>query len=466
VLVRLAYAQSEEHAVAISGQLLDVAVRVEAVRSHAVRSVLPLLTDGALTSGASSAAGEVLFAGAWVVGEYAPLIQNEQRKPLLQALLQASSLTLSSKVQAAFVQCCGKVMLVEGHAALSSGDDVAVAGAGTTASQVYSHLQRFVRSSHVTVQERASVLCALLSACGVTAPPALNGVTVESGASAGSLPPPGMTAARLSSLVQVLASTVIEPLKAVSNKASKRVQVPEGLDLDAPIVPDTVEMWAAPSTGSMSAALVSFDEAYSTGGSSQGLSRDDLAADFGGDSDEGLFDDLTGKRSKKSKKDKKEKKSKKSKKRGSSMFMLGGAEVASNSPEAGSDADLDDIPIAKLRLTEVAAGAASAAGAGASTLPSAKRNASYVVDLDGAESEGSDSGQSADAEDALAAIDLTGAGTAAAGAGSASKTKKKKKSSEKKAKSSKSDKKVKTAEKAGKKSKSGKKSKPGKQAKA
>lgn len=56
----------------IATQLLDVAIRVQAVRSFAVSEMTSLLESFPMSSSSqSSTMFEVLYAAAWIVGEFA-----------------------------------------------------------------------------------------------------------------------------------------------------------------------------------------------------------------------------------------------------------------------------------------------------------------------------------------------------------------------------------------------------------
>ncbi|CAE7272938.1 AP3D1 [Symbiodinium sp. KB8] len=401
VLVKLAHCQSEEHAPTIAAQLLDVAVRVEAVRGYAVQAVLPLLEDRALAAASTGTTAEVLFAAAWIVGEYAPLIPDGMREAVLTALLAPTTQGLPAHVQASYVQCAGKVLLVTGHAALAAGDEDSLAAATSTATTLHDRLGDFLRSSHVAVQERSGVLRALLEACGVHSQ---------------------------TPVVDQVAALTALPLKAVSAKAVKRVAVPEGLDLDAPIVPSTAEVWADSAGDPAGAApYVSFEEAYSTGGE-EGLSQADLAGDLRGDSDDDLFGELAGKSSRKGKKkSKKGKKSKKAKKASgeSSVFMLGDAAPAAAPTVA-------DIPLETLDIGELQPSSPTSALATSAPLPAAPAGVKYVVEMGDDDSEEDGDGEGGEGgDDALAGIDLTGGG----GGGKASRKSKKKGKKAKKASS-------------------------------
>ena len=78
VLVDLSRTSDHSFGHQISQQLIDVVTRVEGVRAYAVQLMVPLLMDGKLLADRLSTRGssnvEVLFATAWIIGEYAPLL--------------------------------------------------------------------------------------------------------------------------------------------------------------------------------------------------------------------------------------------------------------------------------------------------------------------------------------------------------------------------------------------------------
>ena len=73
VLIQLSGVEGTKHGKLIANQMLDVAIRVKAVRKHAVPSFASLLGRTSLLTGLSekSTSCEVLFAASWVAGEYA-----------------------------------------------------------------------------------------------------------------------------------------------------------------------------------------------------------------------------------------------------------------------------------------------------------------------------------------------------------------------------------------------------------
>jgi AP-3 complex subunit delta-1 len=111
VLAELARVPGTQHGGAIAKQLVDVAVRVEAVQPDAVRLVRPLLLDPALLEPRADNAtvGDALRAVAWITGEYACYLA--QPSEALEALLQPSVAALPAATQAVYVHATLKVLI-------------------------------------------------------------------------------------------------------------------------------------------------------------------------------------------------------------------------------------------------------------------------------------------------------------------------------------------------------------------
>ena len=211
VLAKLAYIPDNGvHAVTVAGQLLDVAVRVEDVRPTVLQQLLPMLADASLAAAAKKAsqvavapprgapgeaapvpavsafsvdavegsavaamkgagslgAGHILYAAAWIAGEFVGAMPPKMHAPLLDALLQPSGLVLPQVVQAVYVQAALKVLSASASAAAKEG----AAGAETflnLAGSVLDRLHPFAQSQHVEVQERACLIQQLLASLGV-----------------------------------------------------------------------------------------------------------------------------------------------------------------------------------------------------------------------------------------------------------------------------------------------------------
>lgn len=71
VLVELTHMESTKYGYLIAAQFLDVTIRVKAVRKYAVEQCAYLLEYASLSSGQPKATlSEVLFAAAWICGEF------------------------------------------------------------------------------------------------------------------------------------------------------------------------------------------------------------------------------------------------------------------------------------------------------------------------------------------------------------------------------------------------------------
>lgn len=73
ILLQLSSVEGTQHGKLIANQMLDVTIRVKAIRPQAVPTFASLLGRSALLTGNSekNTACEVLFASAWVAGEFA-----------------------------------------------------------------------------------------------------------------------------------------------------------------------------------------------------------------------------------------------------------------------------------------------------------------------------------------------------------------------------------------------------------
>ncbi|KAF8488683.1 adaptin N terminal region-domain-containing protein [Gautieria morchelliformis] len=266
VLIDLAYV-SPVPGSALRDALLDVVVRVRAVRGFAVKLCTRLLGDDAFVTNATSrdsllneagdvaGSAEVLWAAAWICGEYC----RELLDPLkfLSYLLQPSSAALPPEIISVYIQAAFKVF---GHwSAELAGrwNEDHLAEVKQAVDMVVGSLQSFVGNENIEVQERAAntlQLFAFLRADLATfkpPPPTQPPPPPEfdAGFANGFSDPPAAAEAESSS-----ASLSLEPrfpkslflirplcaayeLNPVAREAQASVPVPDGLDLDAWIVP-------------------------------------------------------------------------------------------------------------------------------------------------------------------------------------------------------------------------------------
>jgi hypothetical protein len=111
VLAELARVRGTKHGAEVGRQIIDVAVRVDAVQPDAVRLLRPLLLDPALAEERADnvSVAEALRAAAWVTGEYAHYIAAPRET--LEALLQPAVCGLPPRTQQVYVAAVLKVLL-------------------------------------------------------------------------------------------------------------------------------------------------------------------------------------------------------------------------------------------------------------------------------------------------------------------------------------------------------------------
>lgn len=200
VLVELTRIEGTKHGLTIASQMLDVAVRVQAVRAFSVSQMAVLLDNTHLLmgNGQRNSICEVLYAAAWICGEYSELLLEPQST--LEALLRPRASQLPPHIQSAYVHNALKLWarLVSAQEEHEDPD----------CSQLLSErLPLFVQSGDLEVQERACC--------------ALNLVKQVSKMHA--------RGERVGDELQALFAGELNP---VAPKAQKKVPLPEGLDLD------------------------------------------------------------------------------------------------------------------------------------------------------------------------------------------------------------------------------------------
>jgi len=292
-----------------------------------------LLDDKLEVGQGLAAVGDVLAAAAWIAGEFAshlleeedesddesdeeedalpPFPSEQPRVTLVDVLTRPGTTRLPARVQAVYLQNTLKVITV-----LSSEDSDELSPALNLLSE---RLDVFLRSGHVEVQERATALKSLLTTLGAWS----NAVQCRSHAAA-------------------LRATVAERMVPVNPKAQARVPKPQGLDLSRPFSETTLTAFleaADPATKPCSFGEA--DETFDTG-----FDDDDQFAETGG------FYDIKGSDDESSQEDKKKKKKKdrkKKKKHGSRLnpdhedpFYIGGGHVRPG------DVSVDDVPVVRL----------------------------------------------------------------------------------------------------------------------
>ncbi|XP_046474561.1 AP-3 complex subunit delta-1 isoform X1 [Neodiprion pinetum] len=199
ILVELTRMEGTKHGQLVATQLLDVAIRVQAIRNFAVQQCALLLENAHLLTGQPRATmAEVLYAAAWICGEFSSELQN----PLatLRSMLRSRASTLPGHIQAVYVHNILKLIACTLSKAEKENDTKSIQEIYTLSDKIVA----FVCSGDLEVQERASSAIVLLECLKET-----------------------------SGLAEELAEMFVGELNPVALKAQRKVQIPEGLDLDA-----------------------------------------------------------------------------------------------------------------------------------------------------------------------------------------------------------------------------------------
>ena len=202
------------HGPLIAAQLMDVAVRVAAVRGFAVGQMALLIDNAHAILGMpqpNHSIAEVLLAGAWICGEFASLLANPQAT--LAAMLRPRVLAMPGHVTAAFVHNAAKLWI---HVIRRAEDEDDAESIGEVCGLMEDRLPDFVSSGDLEVQERASSVLMLVK----TVAELRRGSLVQEEAD-------------VTKVGEMLSLLVAGELNPVAPKAQKKVPLPEGLDLDA-----------------------------------------------------------------------------------------------------------------------------------------------------------------------------------------------------------------------------------------
>ncbi|KAL1591448.1 AP-3 complex subunit delta [Paraconiothyrium brasiliense] len=220
--------QSDDVGRGIGRELQNVAIRVKSVRPEAVDAAQSLifvdLRDQMFPSSGNGGQGVLEYAG-WLVGEFASYLTKVE--PVLSSLLHPTSLQLSSKTLAVYLQAFPKVF-----AKLASNEQVSwTPERKTLMSLLMARIIHFLEplSTHpdLEVQERAVEYLELMR----LASEAASGT--ETGIDHGEFTEPPLL---LTQAIPALFSGA--ELNPVAPGAQRKVSVPDDLDLDTPINPN------------------------------------------------------------------------------------------------------------------------------------------------------------------------------------------------------------------------------------
>lgn len=204
VLVELTRMEGTRHGRMIASQMLDVAIRVQAIRPFAVSQMALLLENSHILANNSQRNGicEVLYAAAWICGEFSQHLKNPREA--LEAMLKPKITTLPGHIQSVFVQ---NIMKLFGSILKSAEESEDQETMKELCQLLTNKLPIFIQSADLEVQERACCMLQLVKYVQKL---------IEKDAKVG----------------DEVSSLFAGDLNPVAPKAQRKVPVPEGLDLD------------------------------------------------------------------------------------------------------------------------------------------------------------------------------------------------------------------------------------------
>ncbi|KXN68785.1 Adaptor protein complex AP-3 delta subunit [Conidiobolus coronatus NRRL 28638] len=213
VLVDLVYLAGVDVGDQLSYQFLDVSVRVKSIRSNSVKFATRLLQDTSLLDKIDSPGTniKILFAAAWVCGEYNEHLMNPEI--ILTYLFRPQTPRLPFDVQSAYLQAALKIYYRFATELDWTSSDASFNEFQKVTNNLLKSLEPLITSIDVEVQERACNLVEILKV--------IQFYIAQSPTMADKF------LSELSSLFQTY------ELNAVAPKAQSKVPTPEDLDLDA-----------------------------------------------------------------------------------------------------------------------------------------------------------------------------------------------------------------------------------------
>ena len=211
----------------IGSQILDIAVRVKALRSEAVRSAESLLllsNRNKMVFLAGDSASDVLEPASWLVGEYAYLLLSPQDS--LDFMIHESSLSLPSSCLASYVQAVPKVFSMLATRYSHSWSPTQKTMLSLLLARIIHFMEGLSSHSNLEVQERSVEYLELFR------------LASESLSSQGNdeVSAPGILTSAIPSLFSG------DDFNPVSAEAQRKVNVPEDLDLEMPINPNLASL--------------------------------------------------------------------------------------------------------------------------------------------------------------------------------------------------------------------------------
>jgi AP-3 complex subunit delta-1 len=175
VLVDLAHVANVDIGSQIRDQLVDVVGRVKGVRRYAVKLMYTLLCDDTMLHNArdEGSCSEVLWAAAWICGEYCRSVRHTRPRPqpliisvsselsepqkLLPYLLQPQIATLLPEIIAVYIQAASKIFGHWTDQVAQRWDDDDLPEVKSMVDLIIGRVRDFVSNADVEVQERVGV---------------------------------------------------------------------------------------------------------------------------------------------------------------------------------------------------------------------------------------------------------------------------------------------------------------------
>ncbi|KAF7784263.1 hypothetical protein Agabi119p4_428 [Agaricus bisporus var. burnettii] len=241
VLVDLAHIANVNIGAEIRDQLVDVAGRVRAARRYAAQLMYSVLTDDSmLLNPEECSCPEILWAAGWIIGEYCEELAEPES--VLPHLLRPEVARLPPETVAIYVQAAIKVFGFWASELAERWEEDDLSRVLAAVESISERMNVFASSPHIEVQERAANIHQL---CNFIIADLRNH---RSKASTPAYPTMGLSSANedetISQNINFPKSLyLIRPmfssyeLNPVASNAQASVPIPEGLDLDAWIVP-------------------------------------------------------------------------------------------------------------------------------------------------------------------------------------------------------------------------------------
>ncbi|KAG2050585.1 Adaptor protein complex AP-3 delta subunit [Suillus hirtellus] len=237
VLVDLAYVSNVDIGTQIRDQLVDVVGRVRAARSYAVKLMVKVLSDDTflLHAGEQGSCSEVLWAAAWICGEFCSELSAPDE--LIPYLLQPEIASLRPDIAAVCIQSATKLFGYWASEAAKQWMESFLEDLKQAVDIMIEQMEQLASSTQIEVQERAANVLQLLifikRDVAMYKPKQDNGFSDPSAAAFDPVSEPSFPKSLY--LIQPLFSS--HELNPVASIAQASVPVPDGLDLDAWIVP-------------------------------------------------------------------------------------------------------------------------------------------------------------------------------------------------------------------------------------